>query len=468
MTKVSVITPVYRTPLPLLEEALCSLKNGKMPFDEIEWLVGIHNMDDDYVKSLQRITGDCKNIRFLRVGGGDSPSVPRNRCLENATGEYIFFLDSDDKMAADCLSGATAAMDETGADIAVFGYDFIASDGVEPAFGFSRCGVNAPDGEMVLYERGDPRILSLTAEWGACIWCRAYRRSFLLQAGARFDDDARIAEDVKFNLDVTPKAKRVCVLPRMTGYFHRVWEGSLTQAQLPKVNSEEALRNHYRMVQDNGAVELLWNYLFVCAKTIIASKGNGESVDWVFAALAPILQGMRVMAPRFTMTRDYLEKTLGFCSAFFNIPVEPRLRQKRMTIQELLSENALRSRIREAAAENVELRTAATEGAKNPFLGIEQKDAGPEAYFLDLRRMPPERRMPHIESYCRMEMQRGFVDGEVRCRITVFSMSVQCAVLSVTWDDRFVGEQSIKRLCALIIPGLETDSHADEKGEGKR
>ncbi|MBR1634891.1 MAG: glycosyltransferase [Lachnospiraceae bacterium] len=465
MAKVSVITPVCRTPLPLFEEAFWSLKNGKMPFDEIEWLVGIHNMDDDYAAGLRRMTGDCKNIRFLRAEGGDSPSVPRNRCLESATGDYIFFLDSDDKIAADCLSGVTAAMDETGADIAVFGYGFIASDGVEPVFGFSRCGLNAPDGEMVLYERGDPRILSLTAEWGACIWCRAYRHSFLLKAGARFDEDARIAEDVKFNLAVTPKAKRVCVLPRMKGYFHRVWEGSLTQARLPQVNSEEALRNHYRMVQDNGAVELLWNYLFVCAKTIIADKGKGESVDWVFAALAPILQGMRVMAPRFTMTRDYLEKTLGFCSVFFNIPAEPRLRQKRMTIPKLLSENALRSRLLEAAAENVELRTVATEGAKNPFLGIERKDARPQAYFLDLRRMAPERQMPHIESYCRMEMQRGFLDGEVRCRVTVFSLSGQNAVFSVTWDDRFVGGQSIKRLCTLAVPNLETDSLADEKGD---
>lgn len=455
MAKASVITPVYKTPLPIIKEAYDSLKNGEMPFDEIEWLVGIHNMDEDYADELRCITGSHDNIHFLQVTGGNSPSVPRNRCLEKMTGDYVFFLDSDDKIAPDCISKVTAVMEETGADIAVYGYGFVASDGIEPFFGFGRCKVNAPDRETVLYERGDPRILSLMAEWGACIWCRAYRRSFLLKTGARFDEGARIGEDVKFNIEVTPMAERVCVLPRLKGYFHRVWNGSHTEGDLPKPSGEEDLRDRFLMVQNHGAVELIWNYLFVCARGIVDSEEKGEPTDWVRRAMIPVLKGMRVIAPRFALTRDYLEKTLGFCSAFFSIPVESRLRQKRMTLKSMPSENALRDRLQEAAAENVELRTIGTEGVRNPFLGVEREDARPAAFFVDLRSMSPERQMPHIESYCRMEMQRGFMDGEVRCRLTVFSLSDRNTVISVTWDDRFVGEQGIERLLALTVPGLE-------------
>ena len=304
---------------------------------------------------------------------------------------------------------------------------------------------------MVLYERGDPRILSLTAEWGACIWCRGYRRSFLMKAGARFDESERLGEDLKFNLDVSTKAEKVCVLPRMKGYFHRVWEGSITEGDLPQAGSEEALRNRFLMVQDHGDVELLWNYIFVCAKAVLDSEAKGESADWMSEAIAPVLRGMRVMAPRFTLTRDYLEKTLGFCCAVFSIPAEPRPRQKRMTFQAALSEEALRRRVLEAAAENVELRTVGAEGAVNPFLGIAREDAHPEVFFVDLRRMAPERQMPHIESYCRVETLRGFLDGEARCRVTVFQMAAQSFVLSIAWDDRFVGVQGIDRLCALAV-----------------
>ena len=121
---VSVITPVYKTPLPLFEEAFRSLQSQTYGFEKIEWLVAIHNMDDVYAESLKKITGEHENIVFLRVNRGNSASVPRNCCLEQASGKYLFFLDSDDIIAPDCIEKATNAMDTTNADVAVFSCEY--------------------------------------------------------------------------------------------------------------------------------------------------------------------------------------------------------------------------------------------------------------------------------------------------------------------------------------------------------
>ena len=43
----SVITPVHQTPPALFEEAFQSLLSQTCGFESIEWLVVIHNMDDD-------------------------------------------------------------------------------------------------------------------------------------------------------------------------------------------------------------------------------------------------------------------------------------------------------------------------------------------------------------------------------------------------------------------------------------
>ena len=64
----SVITPVYQTPPVLFEEAFRSLLSQTCGFESVEWLVVIHNMDDDYAESLQRITGTGE-CRFFARGG---------------------------------------------------------------------------------------------------------------------------------------------------------------------------------------------------------------------------------------------------------------------------------------------------------------------------------------------------------------------------------------------------------------
>lgn len=441
---VSVVTPVHQTPLPLFREAFQSLLHQTWGFDRMEWLVGIHNMDDAYAAALEEITDGRDNILLLRVEGGSTPSVPRNRCLERARGDYVFFLDSDDQMAPDCIEQAVSAMEESCGDLAVFSCALLSEPGAEALGTDFR--LNAPDQEFVVYDKGDPRILSLMSEWGATLWCRAYSRRLLLCAGVRFDETVRMGEDYLFNLAVTPLAESVCVLPRLAGCFHRQWARSLVQSELSRGSEGDRILRYLPVLQEQGATELVWYQVSWFARRAVERAPDQVLSPRQRSALAPVLRGMRVMAPRFSYTEEHIAGMLGLCSAVFSIPDAPRIRQRFEVLEAPLLQEEVVLRVKAAAAENIELRTVGTAGPENPFLGVERPDALPAVCMLDLRSMTPERQNAHMEGFHRVELLRGFQNGEVRCRVSVFRLSALGCVLSLTWDDRFVGVQGIDRL----------------------
>ena len=440
---ISVITPVYKTPLSLFEEAFHSLEAQTCGFEKIEWLVAIHNMDDTYAESLKKITGEHENIVFLRVNRGNAPSVPRNCCLEHASGKYLFFLDSDDVMAPDCIEKATNAMDSTNADIAVFSCEyFIENNNLQKRQKYI---VNAPDRELIVYEHGDPRISSLRADFGAMLWCRVYRRAFIERYSFRFDENIRIGEDVFFNYSVDSLAELICVLPHLIGYYHREWNGSIIQSEIYQDNKEEEILRYLPTIQTHDSVEMILFQLSNYAMRYIKRKMEKAQQLRERNMIAPVLQQMRVMAPRFTYTRN---RILGMHAIVnvFTPPTEARLRQLHVTLETPISEEEVRIRTAAATAENIELQTVSTEEPYIPFLGISRPDAQPEICILDLQKMPQEQQKSHMDSYRRIELLRGFKDGEVRCRVTLFKLSPLRCALSITWDGRFVGEQGIKRL----------------------
>ena len=440
----SVITPVYKTPLPLFEEAFHSLEAQTCGFEQIEWLVAIHNMDDAYAESLKKITGEHKNIVFLRVNRGNTPSVPRNCCLEHASGKYIFFLDSDDCMAPDCIQKTIASMEKCSAEIAVFNCDFLNEEGtVQFTKDYS---LNAPNQELVVYEKGDPRIVSLLAEWGSMLWSRAYNREFIQQSGIKFDENLRYGEDVIFNMAAESLAESICALPQQTGYLHRQWRRSLIQSEQHSESAEKTFITNIPTIWKHGATELLWFHLSFFAKKIVDKGLNTSKLAKICDELSPVLQRMRVMAPRFAYTKERISGLLGLTSNLLPIPTNPRLCQRYETLYTPILKEEIQMRTAAAAAENIELRTVSTEEPYNPFLGISRPDAQPDICILDLQKMSPDCQESHMKSYRRIELLRGFQDGEVRCRITLFKLSPLRCSLSITWDDRFVGKQGITRL----------------------
>ena len=84
--KLSIITPYYNT-FDYTKKLAKSLE--KQLNDEVEWIIvddGTHDNRLEYFKA---------KVLYLDENTGN-PSIPRNIGLDNAKGEYIAFIDSDD------------------------------------------------------------------------------------------------------------------------------------------------------------------------------------------------------------------------------------------------------------------------------------------------------------------------------------------------------------------------------------
>ena len=123
--KVSIITPTYNS-IKYINELKESILS--QVFTDWEWIIVDDLSTDgtiDYLKKLQETDSRIKCF-FQDKNLGAGPS--RNLAIENATGEYIAFLDSDDLWKPNKLKHQISFMDENKSVLSHTEYGFIDGD----------------------------------------------------------------------------------------------------------------------------------------------------------------------------------------------------------------------------------------------------------------------------------------------------------------------------------------------------
>lgn len=163
--KLSIITPYYNA-LPYIKK----LGNILIPQlnDNIEWIV----IDDGTGDDLSFLCSPYVKVLYLPINSGGA-SVPRNVGLDNARGEYVAFIDSDDLVSADYIYHITNKINnET--------FDYCYLSWYSDAF-------------KVIIEDNPP-------DWNLCVWNCVYKRDLI--GNERFKPELIIAEDYDFNVRV--------------------------------------------------------------------------------------------------------------------------------------------------------------------------------------------------------------------------------------------------------------------------
>lgn len=124
MTKISVIIPIYNVE-EYLDECLDSVINQTLK--DIEIICVNDGTKDNSAKIVKKYQKKDKRIILIEQEN-QGQSVARNNGLKSATGEYVYFLDSDDYIALETLEETYTYAKENDLDVVYFGAESFYED----------------------------------------------------------------------------------------------------------------------------------------------------------------------------------------------------------------------------------------------------------------------------------------------------------------------------------------------------
>lgn len=211
MDKVSVITPVYRVER-YIEECIQSVLS--QTYQNIEFIL----VDDcggdrsvDIINDLIKQNTTPIEIRLISHTENKGVSAARNTALKAATGDYIFCLDSDDRLLPNSITTLVTKAVQTKADIVMCCHS---SEGDAQNRGGMMC---APVNEV----NGTTEILDAFAnQWfNVAPWCKLFKHSFIVDNQLYFYEGI-INEDNPWTFQLCLKAQKIVFVHKEL-YFYR-------------------------------------------------------------------------------------------------------------------------------------------------------------------------------------------------------------------------------------------------------
>lgn len=241
--KVSVIIPVYNVE-KYIEEAIESVMN--QTYKNVEIVVVDDGSTDNSGKLCDEIAKKDDRIKvYHTVNGG--LSVARNVGLENATGDYLMFLDSDDFLELDAVENMYNAIEEKDADYIIGNYINTTESGEKwekPVFS---------------YEEFKPFQLSIEDSFNSffimnsSVCNKIFKKSFIDGLNLKFEVGLP-AEDAIFTTYCFIKSTKVFYIPSLVFNYRQRKGGSISTSCSREYfdGINKAYRIIYENFRDNG------------------------------------------------------------------------------------------------------------------------------------------------------------------------------------------------------------------------
>lgn len=261
---VSVIVPVYNAEKTL---ASCIGSVLSQSFEDIEVLAVDDGSTDQSLTLLRELAAQDGRMRvFAQANSG--VAAARNLAINNATGKYLQFVDSDDLVCPDATARMVAAMEQRKCDMVIAPYTEVIGQ-LRQKRGFL-------DQDMILSQRQFLDRLSAhpNSFFYAVLWNKLYRRDVIVRNAIRCDGRLPWGEDFAFNTQYYRWVRYVAVLADAVYDYVRSPGGlalsTSRQAVIHPWNAmkvkNELYRYYVRLYEETGLYEeyrrVLPQYLF--------------------------------------------------------------------------------------------------------------------------------------------------------------------------------------------------------------
>ena len=237
--KYSVLIPAYNC-ADLIAETVESIRYCGL--EDYEILVVNDGSTDGTARVLEELQlREPALVVLTQPNGG--VSAARNLAIAHARGEYLVFVDADDRLAEDCYRRAAGLIEEHRPDMLLFGM----------RIEHCREGVCYWTQQLVCPREG----LLTAAEWPSqldtlfrCnylspIWNKIIRRRLVTQNGIRFRQEMFLLEDCRFSLDCLQASDTVYLLPEAVYSYQMLDDGKKADARVRRIQSLNAYMEHF-------------------------------------------------------------------------------------------------------------------------------------------------------------------------------------------------------------------------------
>lgn len=248
MSKISIIIPIYNVE-SYIKECLDSVIN--QTYQNLEIICVDDCGTDNSMQIVEEYAANDTRIIIAKHSKNRGLAPARNTGMDVSTGDYIFFLDSDDYISDNTIERLYAKIIETNSDVIV-SKTKVFTDDKEDEFLVNRTRDTAKylnfkpiDNYKVSIENFEEAIFKVS-----CVsWGKLYSKDFLIKNNLRFIDDKIIHEDNGFSLKLLAAFPDISMVNEL-GVMYRIRNSSIVSSVDTRATINFKIKNVKKSVED--------------------------------------------------------------------------------------------------------------------------------------------------------------------------------------------------------------------------
>lgn len=262
MPKISVLMPVYNVE-EYIKQSIKSVLNQK--FKDFELIIVDDCGNDDSIKIAKKYAEKDDRIKIIHHKNNRGIAAARNTCLDNASGDYIMWLDPDDWYSPEALGTAYSAIKERKTTSLIY-------DGVR----FFEDSKTFDNKSILENSEGYYTLNSGNIASGSdFLWAKIYLRDSIEKYNIRMSEECRTFEDGEFYFKYFALNPETYILEDKLYYYRRRDNSVVTNKDKGVIRMEDiyqVIKNVREFYKEHGIyekykkplLELISNRINVC------------------------------------------------------------------------------------------------------------------------------------------------------------------------------------------------------------